>query len=175
MTWEAFHRRGDVLRRVIETANERRDGILPRDVDGVSAVFDDDVDLLGALQLRWHTTLAGQVEAALADQPIDLESAIIGAWRATATDLPGLRAVLDEQSARPQSPAVARAMEVATAKERQMLALMAGLASRLDLDELAARRGEVLEQKARAGFEVAPGSVPATRSFLERLRAALAA
>ena len=37
MTWTSFHRRGDVLRDVIAAADQRLDGTLPRDVDGVSA------------------------------------------------------------------------------------------------------------------------------------------
>ncbi|CAM3262343.1 hypothetical protein NODU109028_07805 [Nocardioides dubius] len=175
MTWEAFHRRGEVLRRVIEVANERCDGRLPNDVAGVDAVFTDDVDLLGALQLRWHTALAGQIEASLADQPIDLPGAVVAAWRVTAADLPGVRAILDAHGEQPTSPEVAHVMETASAKERQMLALMAGLASRLDLDEQAARRGERLEREARAGVRLAAIDVPQPRGFLERLKAALAA
>ena len=62
MTWTSFHRRGEVLRDVIAAADQRRDGVLPRDVDGVSATFADDLELLGALQLKWHTRLAGRIE-----------------------------------------------------------------------------------------------------------------
>ena len=29
MTWTSFHRRGDVLRDVIESADQRLDGVLP--------------------------------------------------------------------------------------------------------------------------------------------------
>src|SRR5687768_17251284 len=58
-TWTSHHRRGEVLRRVMEAADERRDGVLPTDVDGVAETFGDSLDLLGALQLRWHTRLAG--------------------------------------------------------------------------------------------------------------------
>src|SRR6187551_2655353 len=54
MTWTSFHRRGDVLRDVIAAADQRGDGVLPRDVHGVSATFADDLDLLAALQLKWH-------------------------------------------------------------------------------------------------------------------------
>ena len=61
MTWKSHHRRGDVLREVIRTADERLDGRLPLDVDGVADTFGDELTLLGALQLRWHTLLAGHV------------------------------------------------------------------------------------------------------------------
>ena len=42
MTWKSHHRRGDVLREVIRTADERLDGRLPLDVDGVADTFGDD-------------------------------------------------------------------------------------------------------------------------------------
>ena len=45
MTWTSYHRRGDVLRTVVATADQRRDGTLPTDVDGVAATFRDDLDL----------------------------------------------------------------------------------------------------------------------------------
>lgn len=175
MTWDTFHRRGEVLRRIIETVDLRRDGQLPWDVDGASVVFADDIDLLGALQLRWHTALAGQIETALSDQPVDLEGAVIGAWRATVADLPGVRLVLDAHRNSPTTPEMDRVMTAASAKERQMMALMAGLASRLDLDAHGARRGAVLERKAREGLEFPAVIVPAPRGFLDRLKAALAA
>ena len=41
MTWTAFHRRGEVLRTVVETADQRVDGELPLDVPGVAETFAD--------------------------------------------------------------------------------------------------------------------------------------
>ena len=61
MTWSTFHRRGEVLRGVIDAADTRRDGLLPTDVPGVPETFDDELALLGALQLRWHTRLSGRL------------------------------------------------------------------------------------------------------------------
>ena len=55
MTWKAFHNRGETLRAVIAESAVRRDGILPMDVPGVAERFRDELDLLGALQMRWHT------------------------------------------------------------------------------------------------------------------------
>ena len=55
MTWTSFHRRGEILRDVIASANRRRDGRLPMDLIGVAETFGDELSLLGALQLRWHT------------------------------------------------------------------------------------------------------------------------
>ena len=62
MSWKTFQNRGEVLRTVIATADARRDGSLPLDVDGVAETFGDAMTLLGALQLRWHTRLAGRIE-----------------------------------------------------------------------------------------------------------------
>jgi hypothetical protein len=147
MTWTSFHRRGEILRDVIATADRRRDGHLPMEVPGVAQTFVDEPALLAALQLRWHTRLAGRIERELMAQPMDLEAAVVAAWRATADELPGIRAVLDREQAAPRNPAVAEIMAKASAKERILLALMAGLAS--TPGESAARAGATIEERAR--------------------------
>ena len=129
MTWEAFHHRGEVLHTVIAEADVRRDGTLPMDLPGVTETFRGELDVLATLQLRWHTRLAGHVERRLADEPLDLEAAVALAWLAAAEDMPGIRAVLDHHAAHPTTPEMARVMGVATGKEHEMLALMAGRAS----------------------------------------------
>ena len=63
MTWTAFHRRSEVLRAVVTEADRRPDATLPTDVPGVSETFRDELDLVGALQLRWHARLTGAVAA----------------------------------------------------------------------------------------------------------------
>ena len=83
MTWSTFHHRGAILRSVVETADARRDGALPLDLPGVSETFRDELDLLAALQLRWHARLSGNIEQALMSQPLDLEDAIASAWSLT--------------------------------------------------------------------------------------------
>ena len=99
MTWTSHHRRGDVLREVIRTADTRLDGRLPMDVDGVTETFGDELTLLGALQLRWHTRLSGHIERELADQPLDLGNAVAIAWLKAAGDMPGIRAIIDRPAA----------------------------------------------------------------------------
>ena len=131
MTWTALtsptsRSRGEILRAVSDTADLRRDGVLPVDVDGVAAAFRDELDLLGALQLRWHTRLAGRIDRELTQQPLDLEAAVVAAWHATADELPGIRAVVDRHRDHPLDDAMARAMATATRKERTWLAVMAG-------------------------------------------------
>ena len=174
MTWKSHHRRGDVLREVIRTADERLDGRLPLDVEGVADTFGDELTLLGALQLRWHTRLAGHVERALADQPLDLEGAVALAWLGAAEDMPGTRAIIDHHVAHPTSPEMARATRIATGKEHELLALMAGRASAPG--EAAQRVGREIEAAARASYVpgAAPRSAPAP-SLVQRIRAVLAA
>jgi hypothetical protein len=178
MTWTAFHRRGDVLRDVIAAADLRRDGELPRDVDGVSATFADDLELLGALQLKWHTRLAGRIEREQMHQPLDLRAAVVRAWHQTADELPGIRAILDAQRARPADDATAEIIRRSAAKEHGLLAVMAGEASAQDAR--AAAVGALIEAEAKASWQ-ALDTVPDAAAdtgrptLLERLRAALAA
>ncbi|MET1059316.1 MAG: hypothetical protein ABWX84_06950 [Nocardioides sp.] len=177
MTWEAFHHRGEVLHTVIAEANTRRDGTLPMDLPGVTETFRGELDVLATLQLRWHTRLAGGIERELASQPLDLASAVVDAWRVTADQLPGVRAILDRYAGEPADDAMAHVMAVSTAKERQMLAVLAGRVSSTDVEPHGQRIGEELEDRARAGWsEPTLGRRRVTQvGFVDRLKAALAA
>lgn len=174
MTWNAHQTRGEILRQVSAAADDRRDGVLPLDVDGVQQAFADELDLLGALQLRWHTRLAGQIERSLMSQPIDLEQAVVTAWRATAEELPGIRAIVDRHREHPLDDAMAQALTVATHKEHTWLAVMAGRSGIADPG--GARVGALIEEKARAGHRPRPRvRSHAAPSLLGRLKSALAA
>lgn len=173
MTWDAFHRRGDVLGNVIAEASVRRDGTLPMDVAGVRETFHDELDLLATLQLRWHTRLAGRIEGELAEQPRDLEAAVVRAWRDTAASMPGVREILDHYRTEPTTDEMAHAMAVAGTKEQQMLAVMAGQVSALGVDRHGSERGAAIEAVAREGLLLPP--VARRHSFLDRLKAAMAA
>jgi len=174
MTWDAFHRRGDVLRTVTTVADTRRDGLLPMDVTGVAETFGDELTLLGALQLRWHTRLSGRIERELNNQPMDLERAVLAAWRGTADELPGIRVIIDHYRAAPLDAAMAEAMEKSAAKEHILLAVMAGRASASDA--AAARVGAALEARARATYVLPePVHEDANRGLLEKLKAVIAA
>ncbi|MBC9734075.1 hypothetical protein [Nocardioides marmotae] len=188
MTWTSFHHRGEILRSVIRVADRRRDGLLPMDLAGVRETFGDELALYGALSLRWHTRLAGRIERELMHQPLDLEGAVITAWRAMAEELPGIRAILDHYREEPVDAAMAEAIAKATRKEHILLAIMAGRASVHDSRgaALAAETGARIEQRARAldaviaaarsSSEVREAGLrPALRHRLGRLRAALAA
>jgi hypothetical protein len=148
MTWKAFHNRGETLRAVIAATAVRRDGILPMDVDGVAETFRDELDLLGALTMKWHTRLAGQIEQMTVSQPMDLRAAVTIAWSNTAHELAGIRLVIDNYRENPVDEAMARAMAAATAKEHHLLAVMAG---RSGIGDGAARAGRTARAPARGG------------------------
>ncbi len=169
MTWSTVHRRGDVLHAVTQAADERRDGVLPMDVTGVHETFGDELTLLAALQLRWHTRLSGHIERGLLDHPSDLEEAVTEAWHAAADELPGTRLVLDHYRAEPLDEAMAAALATSVAKERVLIAAMAGRAGERTEDTVAT--GLALEERARAGYHWPPA--PAGRrapGFLQRIR-----
>ncbi|MCL8025622.1 hypothetical protein [Nocardioides bruguierae] len=179
------HRRGEILRAVIAAADHRCDGLLPTDVPGVRAAthpaFADDLDLLGALQLRWHARLAGRIEreqsAGRSAGHRTLADAVVAAWRATADEMPGVRLVLDRAATAPTDERTAAAFARARAKEHATLAVAAGLAGTSDAeDPRALAAGERLEEAARLGWTPAPRRpVGQRRTLVDRLRAVLAA
>lgn len=176
MNWEAFHHRGDVLHSVIAEIGVHQDGTLPMDLPGVNQTFRDDLDLIGALQLKWSARLQGWLEREFADQPLDVEDAVLRAWRNTDTELAGLRAVLDHYTAHPTSKAMADALHRAQVKERTCLAANAGRLSFMDNDEDGNRIGAQIEAKARDYSHVLPEApVAPTPSLRSRLKAAFAA
>ena len=162
MNRQSVHHREDVLRAVVDLADQRRDAVLPTDVPGVRDTFPDEAALVAALQLRWHTRLSGCIERALLDTPDDLETAVVSGWRAAAAELAGVRMVLDAQRAVPATPEVGTALRKAHAKEAVLLAAMAGRASASD--PAAVRVGERIEQRARATYE--PTEPTASRRHL---------
>jgi hypothetical protein len=173
MTWTAFHRRGEVLRTVVETADQRVDGELPLYVPGVAETFADPTDLLGALQLRWHTRLSGRIERELMSQPMDLERAVVTAWHRTADEMPGVRAVLDRHLDQPLDDTMARVARTAAAKEHVLLAVMAG---RGGPDDPASETvGARIEARARETHVPVRHLVEQSHTFLDRLKAVLAA
>ena len=176
MNWNAYHNRTEVLRAVIAAADTRRDGTLPMEIPGVAEAFGDELSLVAALQMRWHTRLAGTIERELMDQPMDLESAVLRAWRRTSTEHPGVRAILDTHSEAPTSEAMAAAMATARRKDWMLLAAMAGRAS--VADHRAASVGQALEQKARAAYRPTiprqSVAVDSNGSLLGRVRSRLA-
>lgn len=175
MTWTTFHRRGEVLRHVTQALDSRLDGRLPLDVPGVDETFGDELALLGALQLRWHTRLSGHLERALAHASLDLDTAVVEAWHATADELPGTRLVLDHYRAEPTDDAMAWALATAEAKEHVLLAAMAGRTGASTPATVAA--GLELEERARDSYLPAARDTAdhRGRGWFGRLRARVAA
>lgn len=177
MNWDAFHRRGDVLNAVIAELDNRRDGVTPMYVTGAEQTFRDELDLLSALSLKWHTRLSGRLERVMSEEPLDFEGAVIGAWRDNVAELPGVRIALDAALVDGE-PEVRKVLGKSQQKERELLALWSGRVSAYQLDEYGAREGAKVEAKAREGFDIAalaPSSAPvASQTFLERLKAAVA-
>jgi hypothetical protein len=184
MTWNTFHHRGAILQTVVETADARRDGVLPWHLPGVPETFRDELDLLAALQLKWHARLSGNIERALMSEPLDLEDAIASAWRLTSTQLPGVRKILDRYTETPSDPEMAAALNRASEKEWIRLAAAAGLAN--DESAAAARAGRGVELKARAAISDQAAQAllatattdldeSATPSLVDRIKAVLAA
>jgi hypothetical protein len=191
MSWTAFHSRGETLHAVIDTANARLDGVLPMQVPGVAQHFTDEIDLIGALLLRWHARLSGNIERALTREPMDLETAVAMAWRTTAEQQPGVRLVIDRCIESPGTTEMAEAMERARTREWIRLATAAGLAS--DEGPAAIEAGRRVEELAREALvpeapeiSEAPEPVlptqtatdddtPPSSSFVDRIKAVLAA
>lgn len=136
-------RRADVLRSVVEVLDRRLDGALPQDVRGLDQAFADDLDLLGALTLRWHARLGAQLDRAL-DVPVaDRPRAVSLAWATTAEQMRGVRRLLDREAEHPRSPEVRRLLERSTAAEHGLLARAAGV-------PLASVNGRTLLAEGRA-------------------------
>jgi hypothetical protein len=193
MSWTAFHSRGETLHAVVDAANVNRDGILPMQVPGVHENFADEIDLVGALLLKWHARLSGNVERALVREPMNLESAVASAWLTTAEQLPGVRLVIDRCTNWPETPEMEAAMERAREQEWIRLATAAGLAN--GQGPAAAAAGRRVEELARQGLTAesrleTPEPVPEpepeptvdtptnarpTESFVDRIKAVLAA
>ncbi|MGO4258426.1 hypothetical protein [Marmoricola sp. RAF53] len=176
MTWNAFHHRGEILQTVIDTADLRRDGVLPLDVPGVSETFHGELDLVGALHLKWHARLSGNIERELMTQPMDLQDAIARAWAKTSVEAPGIRMIIDRYTETPTDAQMADALQRARTKEWLKLAAAAGLSS--DESASSARAGEQVELKGRAAVgQPASQNIDdvVTPSLVDRIKAVLAA
>lgn len=175
MSWTSFRRRGEVLREVIAAADMRRDGKLPLDVQGVDHAFADELDLLGALHLRWYTRLSGRIERELLSQPDDRDGAVIDAWHKTADELPGVRTVLDRHRYAPKSQRMAKMLETAVGKEHLMLAVISGRASAFEHEASAKTVGARIELAARTSYRPTVAAARRARpTMFGRLRAAIA-
>ncbi len=189
MTWNAFARREEILRAVVDTADRRLDGNLPTDLPGVTDEFATETDLVSALLLKWHARLSGNVERILMNEPIGLEDAVAAAWRRTAEQMPGVRLILD-RAGHHDNTELAPMVDRAQQREWARLAMAAGMAN--SASPAAVRAGRRIEESARTGLvlptaQAAPVETgaeaetgaqavhEANESFVRRLKAVLAA
>lgn len=166
MTWDAHHRRRDIVRQISDRADARPDGHDHLDeIAGAREVYPDHGELLIDLQLAWFQTLSGQLDRQVEHGVADPEGSVCAAWAAAADLKPGLRAILDTQR---ENPALSRAFD------REAAAL--GWALGFPMGSAGAREaGLRVRERARAE-QRPPVSVPDTPAGLfARIREVFAA
>jgi hypothetical protein len=171
MTWDAYHRRKNVLREMLEIADRRPDVTLAELLDTVPdarEAFPTETDALYDLQMAWFQRLSGQMDRLLADEAESPELVPVTAWVSTAADMPGARALLDAHRDAP-------ALRKAVAKELAYLAMSAGVpAGSPDLTS----HGRRIQESARVELAAAPPAPTGDESrpgIIARLRSAIAA
>lgn len=176
MTWDAYHRRKNLLREFLVIADRDRDVTLTELLDTLDPqrlVLEDETAALFEIQMAWFQRLSGHIDRLTTTGGGETpEMVAVAAWATTAAELPGARALLD---AHVDTPALAKAF----AKERTFIAASAGVAA--NHPDLGGH-GERIITSARA--EVArptPTPMPETRDeaqpqgLIARLRSVIAA
>ena len=149
MGWQDFYARRDALNAAVEQGELR-----------TSTAFPDTSELLLALHHRWTQRLTARVELAELDHD-DHVDAVGTAWRRTATDNPGLRALLDVHAEDPALRPLADA-------EHRMLARAAGLTEPGDSPAEEASIGAAFVALQRTAPDPSPRRNPVER-LLRRL------
>lgn len=126
MTWDAYNRRKEVLREMLDVADRRRDDMtlteLLDTVDGGRTAFANETELLCDIQMSWFQRLSGQLDRLVTEGVDTPEIMAITAWVNAAGEMPGARALLDAHA-----DAHAEALHKAFAKEHEFLAASAGV------------------------------------------------
>lgn len=171
MTWDAYNRRKETLRGMLAVADLQRDITLTDLIDSTEngrLAFPTDTDLLFELQMTWFQRLSGQMDRLISEGEEDPELVAVTAWVNTASELPGVRALLDAHRDEP-------ALRKAFAKELGYLAASAGVPTfHPDL----AARGQLIQDSARESLaEHGPVQIEdvARPGFMARLRSVIAA
>ncbi|MDX6278126.1 MAG: hypothetical protein QOJ72_2254 [Nocardioidaceae bacterium] len=124
MTWDAYNRRKEVLREMLDVADRHPDTITLTDlldtVDGGREAFANETELLFDIQMTWFQRLSGQLDRLVTEGADTPEIVAITAWVNAAGEMPGARALLDANSD-------TTALRKAYAKEHALLAASAGV------------------------------------------------
>ena len=143
MTWDAYNRRKEVLREMLEVADRRHNDItlteLLDTVDGGRTAYANETELLFDIQMTWFQRLSGQLDRLVTESVDTPEIMAITAWVNAAGEMPGARALLDAH-------ADTSALRKAYAKEHSLLAASAGVP--VNHPDLAAH-GQRLQDSAR--------------------------
>jgi hypothetical protein len=175
MTWDAYHRRKDLLREMLTLADLDHDLTLTDLLDVVDpqrSVLEDETAALFEIQMAWFQRLSGHIDRLTTEGAETPEMVAVAAWAAAASDLPRARALLD---AHRDAPALAKAF----AKERAFIGASAGVPAnhpdRFGHAEriIAAARDEAARVAESPRTESIAGEQ--RPSLMARLRSALAA
>ena len=123
MTWDAYNRRKEALRELLAVADRQRDLSLIdllNTVDADRKAFANETELLFDLQMLWFQRLSGQMDRLVTEGRESPALMAVTAWVDAAAQLPGARALLDDQRGNP-------ALRKARAKELTFLAASAGV------------------------------------------------
>ena len=123
MTWDAYHRRKELLREIFAMADRHPDRALDTVLDAVDPhrlVLEDEAAALFEIQMVWFQRLSGHIDRLASEGGETPALVAVAAWAATAAELPGARALLDAHSD-------AAELSTAFAKERVFIAASAGV------------------------------------------------
>ncbi len=168
MTWDAYHRRKDVLREIFAMADRHPDRALSAVLDAVDPhrlVLEDETAALFEIQMAWFQRLSGHIDRLTVEGADTPPLVAVAAWTASASELPGARALLDAHS---DSTDLATAF----AKERDFIAASAGVPSN---DPNLGGHGERIIAAARVDAAAQPILQPATEALQDDQRQGLMA
>ena len=146
--WDTHHQRAAALRRVIARLDSGTTHELPWD-DDLARVFACPGDVLLGLHGAWQRRLLGRVDLALEIDAHSLEESVAQAWHETASELPGVRRLLDRHSGH-------EVLTTSLRHEHRMLAVAAGLAALADPAGLSAEAGERFVDQIRGTPAASP-------------------
>ena len=171
MTWDAYHRRKNVLREMLAIADRRPGTTLTElldSVDGAREAFPTDVDALFDVQMTWFQRLSGQMDRLLSGEHESPDLVPVTAWVTTAAELPGARALLDAHRDEP-------ALRTAFAKELAYLAMSAGVPPTSPDVTSHGRRIQETDRDRLAAAPAVPADDSPRPGLITRLRNVIAA